>query len=156
VGRPIRYEATAACKAWARKQAGTRSPEGRRLPRWGEEHLLEEMAPRGRSRPEGMKRRQHRVAHPLGTMQRWWDAGDFLMRGREKVQAELRVTVLAYNLRRVLHILGMPRLMAALGGVGRVWGRAAPGDVQEALWAARWPTRHTKMELCGSQGGWAA
>jgi transposase len=37
------------------------------------------------------------------------------MRGLEKVRAEFSLTVLAYNLRRVLNIVGMPGLMAALG-----------------------------------------
>jgi hypothetical protein len=53
-----------------------------------DEHLLEEMEQRVRSRPEVMKRRTQLVEHPFGTMKRWWDAGDFLMRGLEKVPAE--------------------------------------------------------------------
>jgi hypothetical protein len=48
-------------------------------------------------------------------MQRWWDAGYFFMRGLEKVRTECRVTVLAYNLRRVVNLVEMPRLLAALG-----------------------------------------
>jgi Transposase DDE domain len=66
-------------------------------------------------RPEGMKRRQPLVEHPCGTMKRGWDAGDFFMRGLEKVRAELRLTVLASHLRRVLNIVGMAGLRAALG-----------------------------------------
>jgi hypothetical protein len=115
VGRHIRYYATSACKACALKQACTRSKEGRRITRWVAEHLLEEMAQRVRSRPEVMKRRKTLVEHPFGTMKRWWDAGYFLLRGLEKVRAELSLTVLAYNLRRVLSIVGMAGLMAALG-----------------------------------------
>jgi hypothetical protein len=103
-----------------------------------------------------LQRRQQRVAHPFGTMHRWWDAGSFCMRGLEKVQAALRVTVLAANRRRVLTIVGMPRLMAALGGVGRVVGRAASADVPEAFWSDRWPERHPMMGLCDSQCGWVA
>ena len=73
------------------------------------------MEQRVRSRPEGMKQRTQLVEHPCGTMKRWGDAGYFLMRGLEKVRTELSLTVLAYNLRRVLHLIEMPRLMAALG-----------------------------------------
>jgi len=62
-----------------------------------------------------MKRRKALVEHPFGTMKRWWDAGYFLLRGLEKVRAEFSLTVLAYNLRRVLNIVGMAGLMAALG-----------------------------------------
>ena len=115
VGRHIRYYATSACKACKLKSACTRSKEGRRITRWVDEYLLEEMAQRVRSRPEVMKRRKALVEHPFGTMKRWWDAGYFLLRGLEKVRAEFSLTVLAYNLRRVLNIVGMAGLMAALG-----------------------------------------
>jgi hypothetical protein len=66
-------------------------------------------------RPEVMKRRKTLVEHPCGTMKRWWDAGYFFTRGLAKVRAEFSLTVLAYNLRRVLKIVGMAGLMAAVG-----------------------------------------
>jgi transposase len=115
LGRHIRYSATAACKGCAIKQQCTRSKDGRRITRGVDEHLLEEMEQRVRSRPEVMKRRKELVEHPFGTMQRWWDHGYFLMRGLEKVRTEFSLTVLAYNLRRVLNLVEMPRLMAVLG-----------------------------------------
>jgi hypothetical protein len=80
-----------------------------------DEHLWEAMEQRVRSRPEVMKQRQQLVEHPFGTMQRWWAAGYFLMRGLEKVRTEFSLTVVAYNLRRVLNLIERPRLMAALG-----------------------------------------
>jgi len=155
-GRHIRSYATSACTVCALKQACTRSNAGRRMTRWVAAHLLAEMEQRVRSRPEVMKRRKQRVEHPFGTRKRWWDASYFFMRGLEKVQAELSLTVLAYNLRRVRNIVGMPRLMAALGSVACVVGRAALVEVQEALWADRWRARHTKLSLCGRQRGWTA
>ena len=114
-GRPIRYDATPACGGCARKPQCTRSKGGRRITRWGDEHLLEAMEQRVRRRPEVMKQRKQLVEHPFGTMKRWWDAGYFLRRGREKVRTEFRLTVLAYNLRRVVNLVEMPRLLAALG-----------------------------------------
>jgi len=48
-------------------------------------------------------------------MKRWWEQGFFLLRGLAKVRTEFSLTVLAYNLRRVLNIVGIPRLIAALG-----------------------------------------
>jgi transposase len=114
-GRHIRSYATPACGGCALKQQCTRSQGGRRITRWVDEHLLEEMEQRVRSRPEVMKRRKELVEHPFGTMKRWWDHGYFLMRGLEKVRTEFSLTVLAYNLRRVLNLIEMPRLMAALG-----------------------------------------
>jgi transposase len=114
-GRHIRYYATSACGGCALKPQCTRSKGGRRITRWVDEHLLEAMEQRVRSRPEVMKQRKQLVEHPFGTMKRWWDAGYFLMRGLEKVRTEFSLTVLAYNLRRVLNLVEMPRLMAALG-----------------------------------------
>jgi len=40
--------------------------------------------------------------------------GYFLMRGLEKVRAEMALTVMAYNLKRAIKILGVPRMVAAL------------------------------------------
>jgi hypothetical protein len=73
------------------------------------------MEQRVRSRPEVMKQRHELVEHPFGTMKRGWDHGYFLMRGLEKVRTEFSLTVLAYNLRRVLNLVEMPRLLTALG-----------------------------------------
>ena len=42
------------------------------------------------------------------------DAGYFLLRGLDKVRAEMSLTVLAYNLKRVINILGVPNLIAAV------------------------------------------
>lgn len=114
-GRPIRYDATSACGGCALKPQCTRSKGGRRLTRWVDEHLLEAMEQRVRRRPEVMRQRTQVVAHPFGTRKRWWDAGSFLMRGLEKVRTEFSLTVLAYNLRRVVNLVEMPRLLAALG-----------------------------------------
>jgi Transposase DDE domain len=85
------------------------------MTRWVDEPLLEAMEQRVRRRPEVMRQRTQWVEHPFGTMKRWWDAGYFLMRGLEKVRTECSLTVLAYNLRRVVNLVEMPRLLAALG-----------------------------------------
>ena len=114
VGRHIRYYATSACRTCPLRQQCTRNKGGRRLTRWVDEHLLEEMEQRVRSRPEVMKQHKQLVEHPFGTMKRWWEQGFFLMRGLAKVRTEFSLTVLAYNLRRVVNLVGIPRLIAAL------------------------------------------
>jgi hypothetical protein len=76
---------------------------------------LEEREQRVRRRPEVRKQRKQLVAPPFATMQRWWEQGFLLMRGLAKVRTEFRVTVLAYHLRRVVNLVGIPRLIAALG-----------------------------------------
>jgi hypothetical protein len=88
LGRPSRYDATAACTGGVRKQQGPRHNGGRRITRGVDEALLEEMEPRVRRRPEVMKRRQELVEHQFGTMQRGWDQSYFLMRGLEHVRTE--------------------------------------------------------------------
>jgi transposase len=92
-GRHIRYEATPACGGCPRKPQCTRRQGGRRITRGVDEHLLEALEQRVRRRPEVMKQRTQGVAHPFGTMQRWWDAGYVLLRGREKVRTECSLTV---------------------------------------------------------------
>ena len=47
-------------------------------------------------------------------MARLMKSGCFLMKGLKKVQAEMSLSVLAYNLKRVIHILGVPKMMEAL------------------------------------------
>jgi len=114
-GQPIRSDATSAGSACPLKPPCTRNTGGQRLTRWVDDHLWEAMEQRGRRRPEVMKQRTPLVEHPCGTMQRWWDAGSFVMRGLEKVRPELSVTILADNLRRGVNLVEMPRLLAALG-----------------------------------------
>jgi Transposase DDE domain len=60
------------------------------------------------------RKRQPLVEHPFGTMKRWMEQGYFLMRRKEKVATEMSLTVLAYNLKRVLNLVGTQKLIAAL------------------------------------------
>ncbi len=69
------------------------------------------MAARVRDNPQVMKQRKQIVEHPFGTIKRSMNQGYFLLRGLSKVQTEMRLTVLAYNLKRVLNILGVERLL---------------------------------------------
>ena len=54
------------------------------------------------------------VEHPFGTIKRWMEQSYFLMRGKNKVSAEMSLTVLAYNLRRVITLIGVPPLIQAV------------------------------------------
>ncbi len=111
-GRPTRKYATAQCGACPIRAQCTRSPrDGRRISRWEDEHVLDAMAERVRDNPQIMKQRKAIVEHPFGTMKRAMNQGYFLMRGLRKVRTEMSLTVLAYNLKRVLNILGVERLL---------------------------------------------
>ncbi len=84
------------------------------MERWEHEGVLEEMARGLARRPDVIRQRARLAEHPFGTMKRGMDQGYFLLRGLEKVKAEFSLTVLAYNLTRVIRIVGVPQLLAAL------------------------------------------
>jgi len=79
-----------------------------------DEHLLEDMEERLRRAPELYARRKELSEHPFGTMKRGMDQGYFLLKGLRKVRGEFSLTALAYNLKRVLNIVGVPQLLAVL------------------------------------------
>ena len=72
------------------------------------------MAAHLRRSPELFRQRKALVEHPFGTMKRGMDQGYFLLKGLAKVRGEFSLTVLAYNLKRVLTLVGVPRLVEAL------------------------------------------
>jgi hypothetical protein len=113
-GRHIRYYKTSACGQCQLKEKCTRNKEGRRITRWVDEYIIEQTHQRVKAHPEIMEQRKQLVEHPFGTLKFWWDQSHFLMRGLAKVRAEFSLSTLAYNIRRVLNILGVQRLMAAL------------------------------------------
>jgi hypothetical protein len=117
-GRPQRYSATGACGSCTLRAQCTRNKKGRRITRWEDEGILDAMAERVRARPEIMKQRKQIVEHPFGTIKRTMNQSYFLLRGLAKVRAEISLTVLAYNLKRVITILGVTRLLElVLSGV---------------------------------------
>jgi len=106
--------ACAACPLRARCTGTTDPAHGRRIKRWGEEAILEAMAARLAANPGSVVQRKSLVEHPYGTMKRGDDASYFLVRGLTKVRAEFSLMALAYNLRRAMTVVGVPRLLAAL------------------------------------------
>jgi hypothetical protein len=113
-GRERRTYTTSACAHCALKPRCTRSSEDRRITRWAYEDLLEDMESRVRANRQKMKLRKQLVEHPFGTIKRAWNQGYFLTKGLESVNAEMSLTVLAYNIKRAIKILGVPRMMEAL------------------------------------------
>ena len=113
-GRERRYYTTPACARCALKLQCTRDPQGRRITRWAYEDLLDHMQGRVRANPDKMRLRKQLVEHPFGTIKRAWNQSYFLTKGLESVNAEMSLTVLAYNIKRAIQILGVPRMMKAL------------------------------------------
>ena len=84
----------------------TRSKIGRTVYRWVHEGIIEDMEQRLRERPEMMDERKSVVEHVFGAVKRAFNQGYLLLKGLGKVTGEVGFTVLAYNLRRVLNLLG--------------------------------------------------
>jgi hypothetical protein len=64
--------------------------------------------------PQAMRQRRETVEHPFGTMKARMGATHFLTKTLPKVAAEMALSVLAYNLTRVMNIVGAKPLMAAI------------------------------------------
>ena len=64
---------------------------------------------------EKVKMRQQLSEHPFGTIKRSFNQGYMLLKGLEKVGAEVSLTVLAYNIKRAINIVGLKGLIAAVG-----------------------------------------
>ena len=64
--------------------------------------------------PEAMGVRRQTVEHPFGTLKAWMGATHFLTRTLPKVRTEMSLHVLAYNIKRVIAIIGVGPLMAAI------------------------------------------
>ena len=92
----------------------TRHQDHRRMTRWAYEDGGERMQQRLEHHPAMRLKRQAMVEQPFGTIQRWMDQGDFLMRGKKKVSTAMRVSLLAYHIKRVLNSLGGKTMSAAL------------------------------------------
>jgi hypothetical protein len=64
--------------------------------------------------PEMMRIRRQTVEHPFGTIKAWMGATHFLTRTIERVSTEMSLHVLAYNMKRVIKLLGPEAVMKAM------------------------------------------
>ena len=76
--------------------------------------MLEAVQKRLDAKPQAMRQRRETVEHPFGTMKARMGATHFLMKRLPKVATEMALHVLAYNLTRVLNIVGVKPLIAAM------------------------------------------
>jgi len=88
--------------------------EYRRIGRWEHEAVLDRMQARLERDPTRMQLRRQTAEHPFGTIKAWMGATHFLSRRLPRVSAEMGLHVLAYNLKRVMKILGTRPLIEAL------------------------------------------
>jgi hypothetical protein len=101
-----------ACQSCSIKKLCTTGKE-RRIARWEHEAVLEAMEARLDRDPDKMRVRRETVEHPYGTIKAWMGATHFLMKTLGRVATEMSLHVLAYNLKRVMNIIGIGPLIAA-------------------------------------------
>lgn len=87
----------------------------RKMARWEHESLLESMEERLELMPDKMRIRRSTVEHPFGTIKMWMGSSHLLMRTLEHVSTEMSLHVLAYNLKRVMNIMGVRQMIDAIG-----------------------------------------
>lgn len=108
-----RYWSLSACLACPIKRQCTTSKE-RRITRWRHEHLIEDVQRRLDENPDLMRVRRETVEHPFGTIKARMGATHFLMKRLPNVATEMALHVLAYNLTRVMNIMGSQQLLSAM------------------------------------------
>ena len=112
-GLILRRYWTNTCQSCAIKKNCTSGKE-RRITRWEHEHVLEAVQRRLDEHPEKMRQRRETVEHPFGTIKARMGATHFLMKTLPRVASEMALHVLAYNMTRVMSIMGVRPLMAAI------------------------------------------
>ena len=101
------------CQTCALKSKCTTGKQ-RRVTRWEHEAVLDRMAQRLARDPDKMRTRCQTVEHPFGTIKHWMGATHFQMTTLKHVSTEMSLHVLAYNMKRVMNILGVASLIEAI------------------------------------------
>jgi transposase len=111
------------CKGCPLKDKCTPSAQ-RRVTRWEHQDVLDEMQGHLEQTPDAMRIRRSTVEHPYATIKAWMGATHFLTKGLERVKVEMSLHVLAYNFSRLLTLLGMQGMLAAI----RAYARFLPSN----------------------------
>src|SRR6478735_2284440 len=109
-GLMVRIYWTSACPRCPIRNQCTTS-QYRRIRRWEREEVLEAMQRRLDRQPRAMTLRRRTIEHVFGTLKHWMGSTHFLTRGLKNVGTEMSLQVLAYNLKRVINILGITKTM---------------------------------------------
>jgi len=111
-GKMLRRYWTSTCSQCPLKAQCTTGPE-RRIARWEHEAVLEAVQARLDKNPDAMKLRRQTAEHPFGTIKGWMGWTHFLTMTLPKVATEMALNVLAYNMKRVIAIVGVRALVEA-------------------------------------------
>jgi transposase len=108
-----RYWDRASCTGCRLKAQCTPSVE-RRVTRWEHEAVIDALQARMDLAPRAMRTRRRLVEHPFGTIKAWMGHTHFLMKRLPNVKTEISLHILAYNMKRVMAVLGTKPLMEAM------------------------------------------
>ena len=112
-GKQIRRYWSSACPRCTLKPRCT-SGKNRRVSRWVHEDVIERAKVRLNERPDAMRVRRATVEHPYGTLKAWMGSTHFLTKTLDHVSTEMSLHVLAYNMKRVINLLGTRKLLEAI------------------------------------------
>jgi transposase len=112
-GQTLHRYWTSVCPMCPIKDQCTKSKE-RRITRWEHEHVVEAVQTRLDKNPQAMRVRRQTVEHPFATLKMRMGATHFLMKQLKNVATEMALNVLGYNLTRVMNIVGVKPLLAAM------------------------------------------
>jgi transposase len=112
-GKTLRHYWETVCPHCPLKSQCTPAPQ-RRITRWEHEHVLEAVQQRLDENPQAMRQRRETAEHPFATLKMRMGATHFLMKRLPKVATEMALHVLAYNLTRVMNIIGVQPLLVAM------------------------------------------
>jgi transposase len=112
-GRAIHVYWASTCGECPLKSGCTTGKECR-VQRWEQEDVLERAQARLDSFPDAMQQRRETAEHPFGTIKAWMGATHFKMKTLARAPTETALHVLAYNIKRVIAILGVPELIEAI------------------------------------------
>jgi len=104
-------------------QSRCTSGRKRRITRWEYEHLVDRMREHLRRDPDPETLRCCTVEHPFGTIKASQGATHFLTRALRGVRTEMALNVVACNIKRMVALIGIRRLMEAIPG----WSRSTKG-----------------------------
>ena len=174
-GKTLRRYWTSKCTECRLKALCTPAKE-RRISRWEHEAVLEKVQARLDHNPDAMTVRRSTVEHPFGTIKCWMGATHFLCITLPKVATEMALNVLAYNMKRVMNIIGVDKLLEAMRAamasarakfvrrwslqgafrrsLGAIWGRLAAFGQKNRLGRAILAVGREVGEFSHSLGRW--